>query len=129
MRQTQKREQKFCLHLEREKRRRNEQAKFDQVAAQYLTWAEQHRPRSIGSRRAAAKHLIGYFGDTPLSRIGKMEVEKFIQECLDSGMSPASINRCRSMLSSIFTKAIDWGLCSHNAAIHYRTDLASSIPR
>jgi integrase len=131
MRRTQVREQKFCLQLEREKRKRNEQAKFDAVAERYLAWAEQHRPRSIGMRQAAVNHLTKFFGDTPLSKIGKLDVEQFIQDRLDSGMAPASINRFKSVLSSIFIKAQDWGLCDHNpakGATHLRENNISPRP-
>ena len=114
LRRTQVKEQKFCLTLEREKRKRNEQAKFDAVASQYLEWARHHRPKSLASRQTAINHLISHFSDTPLSKIDKMDVEKFIQGMLDSGAAPASINRCRSVLGVIFVKAQDWGLCDHN---------------
>jgi len=131
MRQQQKRELNFCLAQEREKRKRNLEAKFDVVASRYLEWAEQHRPRSVGMRQTAVNHLIRYFGDTPLSKIGKQDVEKFVQQCLDSGMAPASINRCRSTLSSIFTKAIDWQLCANNPArgvMHLKENNVSPRP-
>ena len=114
MRRTRVRELQFCLHVERGKRKRNEQARFDSVAEQHLTWAEQHRSRSISMRRTAIKHLSEHFGDTPMSKIAKMDVEKFVQDRLDSGMAAASVNRCRSVLSSIFTKGQDWGLCDNN---------------
>ena len=113
-RQTQKRELKFCLALEREKLKHHEQEKFNLVAEQYLAWAELHRPRSIRFRRTCMNHLVAYFGDTPLSQIGKLDVEKFIQTRLDSGAAPASINRSRAVLSTLFNKAQDWQLCNHN---------------
>ena len=122
-RRTQVKEQQFCLHLEREKRKRNEHAKFGMVAERYLAWAEQQRPRSVGMRQTAVKHLTDYFGDVALSKIARLDVEKFIQSQLDSGRAPASINRCRSVLSSIFVKSNDWGLCDHNpvkGATHLR---------
>jgi integrase len=131
MRRTQVKEQKFCLHLEREKRKRNEQAKFDEVAKRYLTWAKQYKPKSFAYRNTAMNHLIAHFGDKPLTKIDKVEVEKFIQHGLDSGMAPASINRCRSVLSTLFAKAQDWRLCDHNPAkgvIHLREENFSPRP-
>ena len=104
----------FCLTLERQRRKREDEAKFDVAAKRYLAWAEQHWPRSVGYRKTALKHLCAYFGDTPLSKISKVNVEKFIQYQMDIGSARASINRCRSILSQVFVKSQDWGLCDHN---------------
>jgi integrase/recombinase XerD len=131
LRRTQVKEQKFCLAIEREKRRRDEQARFDQVAERYLAWAEQHRPRSVNFRRTALGHLLRHFEGMPMAKIGKQDVEKLIQSLLDSGLSPGSINRCRSVLSHIFVKAQDWDLCDHNPvhrSTHLREDSIAPRP-
>ena len=104
----------FCLQVERQRRKQNDEAKFDLVAKRYMEWGAQHRPRSLKMRRTAFNHLVAFFGDTPLSKIGKRDIEKFIQQMMDSSSAPASINRCRSVLSQIFAKGIDWELCSDN---------------
>jgi integrase len=114
MRKTQVKERCFCLAVERDKRRRETLARFDQATERYLEWAAQHRPRSMGMRRTATGHLLEAFGDTPLAKIGKVEVERYIQARLDAGAAPASINRERATLSQIFVKAGDWGLCDIN---------------
>jgi integrase len=108
---------RFCLALERDKRRRETLARFDQAAERYLEWAAQHRPRSIGMRRTATGHLLKAFGDTPLARIRKADAERYIQARLDEGAAPASINRERTTFSQIFAKAQDWGLCDANPVV------------
>jgi len=113
-RRTQVKEKRFCLQVERDKRRRETLARFDQAAARYLEWAAQHRPRSMGMRRTASGHLLRAFGDTPLAKISKVDVERYIQARLDEGAAPASVNRERATLSQIFVKAQDWGLCDIN---------------
>jgi integrase len=113
-RKTQVKERRFCLQLERDKRRKESLARFNQAAERYLKWAAQHRPRSIGMRRSATGHLLATFGDTPLTRIRKVDVERYIQARLDAGAAPATINRERTTLSQIFAKASDWGLCDAN---------------
>lgn len=113
-RKTQVKEHRFCLQLERDKQRRETLARFDQAAERYLEWAAQHRPRSMGMRRTATGHLLRAFGDTPLVRIRKVDVERYIQARLDAGAAPASVNRERATLSQIFVKAGDWGLCDTN---------------
>jgi integrase len=65
-------------------------------------------------RRSAVGHLLAAFGDTPLARIRKADVERYIQNRLDAGAAPATINRERTTLSQIFSKAADWGLCDAN---------------
>jgi integrase len=113
-RKTQVKEKRFCLALERDKRRRETLARFDQASERYLAWAAQHRPRSIGMRRTATGHLLRAFGDTPLARIRKADVERYIQARLDAGAAPATINREKAVLSQVFAKAGDWGLCDVN---------------
>jgi integrase len=113
-RRTQVKEKRFCLAVERDKRRRETLARFDQAAERYLEWAAQHRPRSLSMRRSAIVHLRDAFSDTPLARIRKADVERYIQARLDEGAAPATINRERTTLSQIFAKAGDWGLCDTN---------------
>lgn len=113
-RKTQVKEKRFCLQVERGKRKRETLARFNQAAERYLTWAAQHRSRSIGMRRSSVRHLRAAFSDTPLARIRKADVERYIQARLDAGAAPATINRERTTLSQIFAKAQDWGLCDSN---------------
>ena len=113
-RKTQVKTHRFCLAVERDKRRRETLARFDQAAERYLEWAAQHRARSMGMRRSAVGHLLYAFRDKSLARIRKADVERYIQSRLDEGAAPATINRERTTLSQIFAKAQDWGLCDVN---------------
>jgi integrase len=101
---------RFCLMHAREAQRRAQEGVFSAVVVRYLAWSHEQRPRSIGFRKTALKHLCGYFGDTPLQDITRTDVERYQRTRQRADLTPATINRERSVLSHLFTMAQRWGL-------------------
>jgi integrase len=107
----------FCLTQARERQRREQSVLFRDVARRYLAWSQEHRPRSYTFRQTALKHLIATFGTKPLSEITRANVEAYQSQRRHDGVQPGTINRERSVLSHLFTKAQAWGLVQSNPVL------------
>jgi integrase len=103
----------FCLAQARDRRRREREISFRHVAQRYLTWAEEHRPRSMKFRRTGMSFLIPYFGDTPLQDINRDKIDAYLRQRAQSS-KPATCNKDRALLSHVFSQAIRWGLVESN---------------
>jgi integrase len=104
----------FCLKQARAAQRRAQEGTFSAVAARYLAWSQEHRPRSLGFRKTALKHFGNYFGETPIQEITRADVERYQRTRQREDVTPATINRERSVLSHLFTMAIRWALVEHH---------------
>lgn len=104
----------YCLTRERERKRQDKPSLFRDVAARYLAWAREHRPRSTTSREKALKHLLPVFGSKALAEISQADVETYQTRRLDAGAAPGTVNRERSVVSHLFTKAMSWGMVKGN---------------
>lgn len=87
---------------------------FSTIAARYLAWARENRPRSVTFRETAMHRLVAAFGDKPMATIVRADVEAYQARRRDEGAAPATVNRERSVLSHLFTKAQAWGLATAN---------------
>lgn len=104
----------FCLTERKAKAARERPVLFQDAAKRYLTWAEQERPRSVTFREKALKHLLAAFGPLPLKEIMVEQVEAYLQARRDSGAAPGTINRERTVLGHLFTKAMKRGEAKEN---------------
>jgi hypothetical protein len=100
----------FCLT----QARRETPTLFSVASDRYLAWAAKERPRSVTFRDKALKHLSGRFGGKTLDAISKADVEAYLTIRRDEGAAPGTVNRERSVLSHLFSKAITWGLVKAN---------------
>lgn len=107
----------FCLTQARERQRREQPVLFRDVARRYLAWSQEQRPRSYTFRASALKHLMTVFGTQPLSTITRADVEGYLTQRGHTATRPATVNRERSVLSHLFTKATDWGLVQGNPVL------------
>jgi integrase len=120
----------YCLTQDREKRHREQPALFRDVARRYQAWSKEHRPRSYTFRHTALKHLVAAFDTTPLSTITRADVEAYQSRRQHDGVRPGTINRERSVLSHLFTKAQAWGLVQSNPVMGTdRFEEANERPR
>lgn len=113
-RKTSARHEGFCLDEARARQKREENSSFAKVSEQYLAWAREHKPRSISFRRVALNRLNESFGARQLASITTQDVEKHRKRRQKEGVSPATINRERTVLSHLFAMAIKWKLVEHN---------------
>ncbi|KJU86692.1 phage integrase family protein [Candidatus Magnetobacterium bavaricum] len=86
---------------------------FNQLAEQYLVWAE--RQRSIRSKKGFIRQLVETFGNLPLRRFSTMMIEQFQTERINKGNKPATINRLLATLKHMFTKAEQWEMVEEHA--------------
>jgi integrase len=106
--------EQFCLTHERERQRRQQAMLFANVAERYLAWAAEHRPRSLRFRRICIANLLPTFGQKPLAAIGRSDIERYFRQRLQGGVTPATVNRDREVLSHLFSMAQRWKLIEHN---------------
>ncbi len=102
--------QGYCLT----QARRDRPTLFSIASDKYLAWARKERPRSVMFREKALKHLTKRFGGKTLDAISKADVEAYLTSRRDEGAAGGTVNRERSVLSHLFTKAITWGLAKVN---------------
>jgi len=102
--------QGYCLT----QARRDKPTLFPVAEARYLAWARKERPRSVMFREKALKHLKARFGSKTLDAITKADVEAYLTSRRDAGAAPGTVNRERSVLSHLFSKAMTWGLVKTN---------------
>ena len=62
------------------------------------------------------KMLKEYFKDTPITDIKQMDINQFIDELIDRGLSKSTISKCKAMLVQIFTSAENNDLIKKNPA-------------
>ena len=108
-RKTEIREGKFFP----EKVQRKREMLFRDMAKLYLNEHSKVNNRSWRTDKTRSDRLIKYFGNTPLSRITKQDVERF-RSVLAKELAPATVNRHMALLKSIFNKAISWGKAEKN---------------
>ncbi len=102
--------QGYCLTQARQDR----PTLFSVAEDKYLAWARKERPRSITFRETALVHLTARFGTKTLNAITKADVEAYQASRRDEGAAPGTVNRERSVLSHMFSKAMTWGLAKGN---------------
>lgn len=102
--------QGYCLTRARQEK----PVLFSEAAKRYLTWATEHRPRSATFREKALKHLGAAFHAKSLGEITRADVEAYQAARREAGAAAGTVNRERSVLSHLFTKAITWGQAKAN---------------
>lgn len=96
--------------------RRDKPVMFPVARDRYIAWARKERPRSVTFREKALKHLTARFGSKTLGGITRADIESYQTTRRDQGAAAGTVNRERSVLSHVFTKAITWGLVKANPA-------------
>ena len=115
---------------------KNPNITFNDLAVEYLKWAE--RQRGIRQKKDRVNQLIDIFGTVQLRNFNPMLLEQFQTNRLQKGYinkkkqnkseatdekkekkekpvtgnKPATINRLLAVLRHMFTKAVDWGMAS-----------------
>ena len=113
-RKTAARHDGFCLDEARARQKREENSSFAKVSEQYLAWARERKPRSISFRQVALNRLNESFGSRQLASLTTQDVERHQKRRRKEGVTPATINRERTVLSHLFTMAMKWKLVEHN---------------
>ena len=81
---------------------------FEAFADDYLAWAADHHRGSADFARQRLQRLRPFFQGHPLNQITPWLIERYKQERRQQ-VSPATVNRDLAILSSFFSKAVEWG--------------------
>ncbi|HEY0148653.1 MAG TPA: tyrosine-type recombinase/integrase [Allosphingosinicella sp.] len=74
-------------------------------------------PATLRSYESTARlHIVPFLGGEKLSRLNKPSVEKFRRDLIESGRSPARVQRAVRYLSMLLAEAESQGLVGQNAA-------------
>lgn len=83
-------------------------------ARRFGDWAQVWLTHKLNLRRSSfardegcvRNHILPAFGDVPIGRIGRGDVQAWVKELGDNGLAAASVRRCHRILSSILTEAV-----------------------
>ncbi len=88
---------------------------FRAFSQQYLRSIEgRQSPNTIAEKTCRMARLDAFFGDTPMHEVQRRHVTRLRAELYADGLSHASVNRVLTILSAVFTEAIELG----HAAVH-----------
>jgi integrase len=93
--------------------RRRREILFRDMAKLYLEEHAKVNKRSWKTDEERLARLIERFGDQPLSKITRQDVERF-RAVIAQELSPATVNRYMALLKTVYNKAIAWGKTKHN---------------
>ncbi|MEH7884756.1 phage integrase SAM-like domain-containing protein [Bacillus sp. JJ1609] len=67
--------------------------------------------------RYIEKHIMPFFGLTPLNLITTKKLDNFYYVKLKDGLSPKTVREFHNLLRSAFTQAVKWSLLKINPAL------------
>ncbi|MGH2688176.1 MAG: tyrosine-type recombinase/integrase [Actinomycetota bacterium] len=78
-------------------------------------WARQWLDHKLNLRRASfardegcvRNQIVPAFGSTPIGRIARADIQRWVKELSDGGLSAASVRRCHRVLNSILAEAVN----------------------
>ena len=120
-REAERREVELRLKLEQppQEGKRKKRAAFSGFAKHWLDnyVAILCKPATLRSYKQALRvHLVPFFQDRELREISPEEVSLMVAKLHRGGSAPKHINNIKGVLSSMFTKAIEWGYAEQNPA-------------
>lgn len=129
--------------------RRNRGVTFREVAHAYMDWLQNvkgAKPSTLRSHRSylaepgtryrrgsgsTAGHIMAALGDRPAAKIEPAEVQQLLQTVADTGVAPATVNRCRELVCAVFsysTKPTTFSLPSNPAKYADRRRVPAAPP-
>ncbi len=73
------------------------------------------------------KHFIPLFGRRPMGKILPSEIQRWVTTATDNGLSPASVGKYHTMLSSVFERALVDRVVTFNPCAH--TELPNRVKK
>ena len=62
------------------------------------------------------KHLLPRFGDTPLCKVTRQEIQSFVAHLTQAKYAPRTIDHVHDVLSAVLRTAVKWGHLQENPA-------------
>lgn len=82
----------------------------DYIAETYLPHSKATK-RSYGDERQLIEnHLVPAFGDHKLHQVKKIELKNFVQQKLNEGYNPSTVNRMIAAIKMVFNRAEEWDI-------------------
>ncbi|MDP2211990.1 MAG: site-specific integrase [Candidatus Aquicultor sp.] len=79
------------------------------------------KPSTMHGYRSIVKHLVGYFGESPIDELRSGDIEDYVLEKVkESELSNKTIGYHLGALKAIFKQAIIWGYLVDNPAQHIK---------
>ena len=82
----------------------------DFLRDRYIPHAKMTKRGFAGEMSILRTHILPAFEHRPLADITKAEITSFIHGKLGTGLAPGSINCQLTILKSIFSRAVEWGI-------------------
>ncbi len=81
---------------------------FSQLAERYLEYCS-HTP-SYALKKSRLRTLSHFFTNLQSNALNVSQLEQCIKHLRSQGLSPATINRYRAIISHMYSKAVDWNI-------------------
>lgn len=82
----------------------------------YLPYAEQTKRSHQDDRSRLEHHILPRFGHLALHELSTRGIQMFLADTKQRGLSPATVNRLRSLLHRMLNLAVQWGYLEKNVA-------------
>jgi integrase len=93
---------------------------FAGLAARYLReHAERHKRTAPADKQALAKHVLPTWGKRDFEALGRADLIKLVEKIIAAG-TPVTANRVHSLISSIYSFAVDADLVKANPFLRLR---------
>lgn len=98
---------------------------FNEIASDFIDNAKMTLKDKRGPVQRYEQHIKPYIGNKDVTSITKVDTEVILKEALAKGLQPATVDRIRQTISSIFNLAIYNEKCEHNPASLKRNENVS----
>ena len=103
---------------------------FRDAAAKYFERLKESGGRNLRAKKFQLRlHLVPFFGDIPLSKIGTFDIERYKRQRQQGkdAVKPGTVNRELAALSHLFNQAIEWGWLDRRPKIKRLTEESGRI--
>ena len=91
------------------------------VEEEYWAQVAAHKPSTIVRDRSRARQVLPFFGRTPLAKVDRASMKRFVAQQVAAGKAPATINRERMFVSAVLTQAVELEYLEKNPLIGLAT--------
>lgn len=71
------------------------------------------RPNSLHAYRSRSKHVVSYFGQTPVAALRPADLTRFVDDLIATGVRPATVRGVYALLTAVLRHALRRGLIRH----------------
>lgn len=98
--------------IKNQKTKKIERITFEEVAKKFIEWAKTNKKSWKDDEQRIKTHLAPALSNYPLKDISPFQLEKLKSNLQKKNLSPKTVHHCLSLVRTIYTKALSWGLYS-----------------